>query len=226
MPSIVITGTNRGIGLSLARFYKDDGWRVYACCRHESPELKALEDERFSIHRLDLSYDDQINQFARTMQNTPIDVLFNNAGVYGPSNNQIGSLNMQGLSDTVCINALGPLLLSQALLPNLKAGDQKIIASLTSLMGSIGDNNSGGHYPYRMSKAALNAGMKSLAIDLGSQGIKVLILHPGWVRTDMGGVNGELSADESALHLLQLITNATSRDSGCFLDVYGNSLPW
>ncbi|WP_455380484.1 SDR family oxidoreductase [Acidihalobacter prosperus] len=226
MPSIVITGTNRGIGLSLARSYKDDGWRVYACCRHESPELEALADDHFSIHQLDVSDSNQINQFARQMENTPIDVLFNNAGVYGPSHNQIGSLDMQGLSETVRINALGPLLLAQALLPNLKAGNEKIIATLSSRMGSIGDNNSGGHYPYRISKAGLNAGMKSLAVDLRSYGIKVLVLHPGWVRTDMGGVNGELSTDESAMRLIRLVSSAKEEDSGRFLDVYANTLPW
>lgn len=226
MPSIVITGAGRGIGLALAEQYRERSWRVYACHRHASVELKRLANEHFSLYPLDVADETQIARFVDGLGGAPIDVLFNNAGVYGPSEDGFGALNAQGLLETLKINTVAPLLLAQALLPNLQAGSRKIIATLTSRMGSIADNASGGHYPYRASKAALNAALKSLSIDLRPRGIKVLILHPGWVKTDMGGPNGQLTIEQCATRLCGLVDAADQGDSGRFIDIDGDTLPW
>lgn len=226
MPSILITGAGRGIGLALTRQYRDAGWRVIACHRKGSRSLSALDGMGVSLHELDVTDEAQVAQLAARLAGEPLDVLFNNAGVYGPDNDSFGKLDARGLLETLHVNTVAPLLLAQALMPNLEAGTRKIIATLSSRMGSVADNGSGGHYPYRASKAGLNAALKSLAIDLGPRGYTVMILHPGWVRTDMGGPNGQLSVEESAEGLRQLVERAGRKDNGRFLDVDGHALPW
>ncbi|AOV18280.1 hypothetical protein BJI67_15500 [Acidihalobacter aeolianus] len=226
MPSILITGAGRGIGLALAQQYCEAGWQVIACHRSRSPALSALGERGVSLHSLDVVDDAQIGELTASLAGKPLDVLFNNAGVYGPDADAFGELDAAGLLATLHVNTVAPLLLAQALLPNLLAGSRKVIATLSSRMGSIADNGSGGHYPYRASKAGLNAALKSLAIDLGPRGFTVLVLHPGWVRTDMGGPHGQLSVDESAAGLRRLVDRASQRDNGKFLDVDGHELPW
>ncbi|WP_201786969.1 SDR family oxidoreductase [Acidihalobacter prosperus] len=226
MHSVLITGAGRGIGLALARHYRAAGWRVYACHRQASAELERIADDNLSLHALDVAEPEQMARLADSLSGLPLDVLFNNAGVYGPSVDGFGSLDAEGLLDTLRVNTVAPLLLAQALLPNLHAGALKTIATLTSRMGSIGDNGSGGHYPYRASKAGLNAALRSLSIDLRPHDIKVLILHPGWVRTDMGGAHGTLSVEQSAAQLFRHVASAQMRDSGRFIDIDGSKLPW
>ena len=226
--SVLITGANRGIGLEFARQYSQAGWHVHACCRHPeaAAALNELSGPDLSVHRLDVADPADIASLAQELGTQPLDLLLNNAGAYGPTATGFGHLRSEPWLDTFQVNSIAPLLMAQAFLEHLEAGRGRTIATLTSKMGSMGDNGSGGSYVYRSSKAALNAALKSLALDLAPHGLKVLILHPGWVRTDMGGPHGEITADESARRLRALIAEATASDSGRFIDIDGSTIPW
>ena len=228
--TVLVTGANRGLGLEFVRQYAAEGWRVHAACRRpETAEaLQALAGPQVRIHRLDVADAGQIQALAETLRDEALDVLINNAGVYGPSGQpgqRFGALRPEPWLDTLRINSVAPLLMAQAFIEHLRAGRGRTVASLSSKMGSIADNGSGGAYIYRSSKAALNAALKSLAIDLGPQ-FKVLILHPGWVRTDMGGPQAELDAAYSVRRMREHIARATPADSGRFIDIDGSTLPW
>ena len=229
--NIVITGANRGIGLRLAQTYIDDGQRVFATCRspENATELASLaetSDGRLSLHPLDVTSEGQISAFAAVLNDTPVDVLINNAGVYAHKGLQFGQLDAEDWLHCLHVNAVAPLMLTQALIGNIAAGERKIVATVTSKMGSIADNSSGGSYAYRSSKTALNSAMKSLAIDLHDRGISVFVLHPGWVRTDMGGPQGLITVDESANQLRSIIDRAGMAESGRFFDRDGSEIPW
>ncbi|APZ44406.1 SDR family oxidoreductase [Acidihalobacter ferrooxydans] len=226
-PTVLITGANRGIGLEFVRQYVDEGWRVHACCRHPDAanQLYELAGPDVLVHRLDVADAGQITALAGKLRDEPLDLLINNAGVYGPPGARFGALEPEGWLDTLRINSIAPLLMAQAFRNHIEAGGGRTIATLTSKMGSIGDNASGGSYIYRSSKAALNAALYSLSLDLAPH-IKVLILHPGWVRTDMGGPSGEIDAVESARRLRGLIADAGPADSGRFTDIDGSTIPW
>ena len=226
--SVLITGANRGIGLEFARQYAAAGWRVHACCRHPeaAAELVALKGQDLSVHRLDVADPAGIATLAQELKGQTLDLLLNNAGTYGPAATGFGRLQSEPWLDAFRINSIAPLLMVQAFLEHLEAGRGRTIATLTSKMGSMSDNGSGGSYVYRSSKAALNAALKSLSLDLAPRSLKVLILHPGWVRTDMGGPHGEIAADESARRLRALIAGATAQDSGRFIDIDGSTIPW
>ena len=225
--SVLITGANRGIGLEFARQYSAAGWRVHACCRQPetAPELSALKGADVSLHRLDVADPAGIAALAWELKGQSLDLLLNNAGTYGPAATGFGHLQSEPWLNAFRINSIAPLLMAQAFLEHLEAGGGRTIATLTSKMGSMGDNGSGGSYIYRASKAALNAALKSLALDLAPR-LKVLILHPGWVRTDMGGPHGEIAADESARRLRALIAGTSAADSGRFIDIDGSTIPW
>jgi NAD(P)-dependent dehydrogenase (short-subunit alcohol dehydrogenase family) len=216
----LVTGANRGIGLAICTQLHERGDEVVAVCRTPSPELSALGIE--IIDGIDVSDDASILTLPSRIDNRPIDVLVNNAG----------RLRRDGLTqpddDEVLaqfvINAMGPLRVTRALLPLLSSGSK--IAHITSRMGSVADNTSGGMYGYRMSKAALNAAAKSMTVDLGAQGIMVAVLHPGFVRTGMTGGNGLVDAPESATGLIARIDGLTSENSGTFWHMNGDVLPW
>jgi len=216
----VITGSNRGIGLELTRQLAQKGRSVVAVCRKPSPELEAL-GVRVEAD-IDVSRPENLAELARRLGDEPVDLLINNAGIlrsYG-----LESVTAEAVREQIDVNSIGPLLVTQALLPRLHAGSK--VALVTSRMGSIGDNTSGGSYAYRMSKAALNAAGKSLAIDLQPRGVAVIILHPGFVRTEMTGRNGMVDADESARNLLARIEELTLETTGRFLHMNGEELPW
>ncbi len=228
--TILITGTNRGIGLELTRQYAGAGWRVLACCRHpeEAQDLRALQDkyEEISIHQLDVSDTSQIKRLADQLAGVPIDILFNNAGVYGPSDATFGNTDEQAWLDCLRINTIAPMKMMEAFADHVAASQLRTIATMSSKMGSMADNGSGGSYIYRSSKAALNAVMKSAAIDLQPRGICVAILHPGWVLTDMGGPNAEISVSESVTGLRRILADLTPEQSGTFFDIDGSVIPW
>lgn len=231
MPTVLITGANRGLGLEFCRQYAAAGWKVLACCRDpdraEALNALAVRHPALSVHRLDLARFDTVDALSAALAAEPIDVLLNNAGVYGDSgNNGFGALDYELWSQVFKINAEAPVKIAEAFLPQLRKGSRKLIVAVTSLMGSIADNASGGSMLYRSSKAALNQAMKSLAIDLRASGIGVLLLHPGWVRTDMGGANAPTSPEESVTGLRRVIENYTPGDSGRFLNFRGQELPW
>ncbi|GAA0400772.1 SDR family oxidoreductase [Cocleimonas flava] len=231
MPTLLITGANRGIGLELCKQYVQQGWRVFATCRSpedakELNQLVADNKDLLSVHALDVSNEYQMSELQKTLKNVPVDILLNNAGVYGYGATEFGKTQSDAWDEAVEINLLAPMKMMEHFVENVAISDKKIIASISSKMASMEDNTSGGSYAYRATKAALNAVMVSAAHDLKHLDITSLILHPGWVRTDMGGPNGEISVEESATLLRKNLTDCTIADSGCFLDIDGSIIPW
>ncbi|MHA1537758.1 MAG: SDR family oxidoreductase [Alphaproteobacteria bacterium] len=226
-PSVLITGAGRGLGLELARQYAGDGWRVRATCR-DTKGASALEhvDGDVLIHRLDVTMPAQIEALVRDLQDEPIDLLINNAGRAGVPGRSFGNLDFKAWEEVFRVNALAPVRIVEALLELVAASERKQIVSISSRMGSIGSNRDGGGYSYRSSKAALNAAMKSLSIDLAGREITVVVLHPGWVRTDMGGKSATLSVKQGAEGLRAVIDRLTLADSGRFLNCDGAEIPW
>ena len=220
MKHAIVTGANRGIGLELARQLAQAGWRVTALCRRSTPTLDALGvDVREAF---DVTSATALADLAAALEPGSVDLLINNAGI-------LEGMSLDGLDEDSMrrqfeVNAMGPLRMTAALVPALRDGAK--VALITSRMGSIADNSSGGSYGYRMSKAALNAAGKSLAHDLAPRGISVAILHPGYVRTDMTGHNGLIDVDESAMGLLQRIEELSLENSGTFWHTNGEILPW
>ena len=227
MATVLITGANRGLGLEFFKQYVAEGWQVLACCRNPETAGKLADIPNVRIFPLDVSDFSQIDKLAAQLQDIAIDVLINNAGVYGDSPRRgFGQLDYAAWTQTLTINTQAPVKMAEAFLPNLQRGNKKLLVSISSQMGSIADNGSGGSILYRSSKAALNAAMKSLAIDLEDQGIGVLVLHPGWVKTDMGGPNALIDALESVTGMRQVIARFTLAQSGGFLKYDGSTLPW
>lgn len=226
MPTALVTGANRGLGLEFVTQYAADGWRVHACCRTpgKADALKAVGGD-VAVHALDVAAHDSIHALADTLADEAVDVLVSNAGIYG-GRQSLGSIDYEGWDRVLRINTLAPIELTEAFLPHLERGDGKRVALVTSQMGSIADNGSGGNYAYRSSKAALNAAGRSLALDLAPRGIVVLLLHPGWVRTDMGGPNARIDPPTSIAGMRQVIDDAAPGDAGRFYRYDGSEIPW
>jgi NAD(P)-dependent dehydrogenase (short-subunit alcohol dehydrogenase family) len=220
MATILVTGSNRGIGLELCRQLQQRGDHVIAACRASSPDLEAL-GVRVEPD-VDVTSQPSIDKLAVKLRGVRIDVLVNNAGVL--SRESIDDMNFDRIRRQFETNALGTMRITVALLDNLPRGAK--IAIITSRMGSIGDNTSGGRYGYRMSKAALNIAGVSLARDLRPRGIAVAILHPGFVRTDMTNHEGMIDAPESVRGLIERIDALTLETSGAFWHANGEELPW
>ncbi len=228
--SVLITGAARGIGLELVRQYAAAGWQVHACARdlNAAPELLRLAQRQGNVccYPLDVTSDPQIAGLVSALAGEALDLLIHNAGYYGPSGVALGNIQRQVWRQVLEINTLSPLLLTQALLPNLRAGQLKKIAFLSSKVGSIEDNSGGAGYYYRSSKTALNQVVKSLSIDLAGEGIQVLALHPGWVKTAMGGPNALITPQESVTGLRRMIDALDPQRNGRFYDYAGNEIPW
>jgi NAD(P)-dependent dehydrogenase (short-subunit alcohol dehydrogenase family) len=220
MPTSLVTGANRGIGLELCRALAARGHEVVAACRKTSAELARL-GVRVEAG-VDVADAAALSALAKRLHGTAIDWLVCNAGIL--REDSLASLTASAIREQFEVNALGPLQSVKALLPNLHSGSK--IALVTSRMGSIGDNSSGGYYGYRMSKAALNAAGMSLARDLAPRGIAVAILHPGYVRTGMTGGHGAIDASESARLIVQRIDALTHATTGTFWHANGEVLPW
>ena len=225
--TVLITGTNRGLGLEFVKQFAIEGYQVIACTRkiNKKDELHQLQEKfkTISICKLDIANFSSIDQFAKLFKK-PIDILINNAGVYPDSS--IDHVDYKAWLDAFKINTLAAFKMTKAFLPHLKKGRLKKIASLTSKMGSIDDNSGGGEYIYRSSKTALNMVMKSLSIDLKPFDLSVITLHPGWVRTDMGGPNGLIDVDESVAGMKRQIDKLTIRTTGQFIAYDGKKIPW
>jgi NAD(P)-dependent dehydrogenase (short-subunit alcohol dehydrogenase family) len=226
MPTVLITGANRGLGLEFARQYAARGWAVLACCRRpdEARELAAIRGPE--IHALDVRDLEAVAALARSLKGRPIDLLLNNAGVYGPNKMTLGHLDYAAWQEVFAVNVLAPARLAECFVENVAASDRKLIACISSKMGSIAANAGGGHYLYRSSKAALNAVVKSLAIDLRGRGVTVVTLHPGWVRTDMGGADADLAIPESVAGVIGVLDKVGIEESGRFFDYDGSEIPW
>ena len=220
---ILITGANRGIGLELARQLHQRGDRVVATCR----DPQSAEDLRgigVRVESLDVTDPASVEALAGAIDH-PLDVLINNAGI-GVRGAGIGEFDYQRFHRFFDVNTLGALRVTEALLPRLREGNRRLVANLTSRMGSIADNTSGGSYEYRATKAALNMVTRSLSIDLAGEDFVCMVLHPGWVQTDMGGPAAPLSVEDSASGLIAIFDDADSEYNGGFYDYSGQLLPW
>ncbi len=225
MSVIFITGANRGLGLEFVRQYATLGHEIIATTR-EGSDISELESIKgnISIKQLDIKDTSSITLCLKNL-NQPIDILIANAGIYGPRGS-IDDHYKQAWLETFEVNAIAPVLLAHAALDHIRRGQNKKIIAITSRMGSIADNDSGGSYAYRSSKAALNAAYKSLAIDLKDEGIHVNVLHPGWVKTDMGGPNGLLTPQQSISGMIKLIDKLNASRTGKFYHTNGDELEW
>ncbi len=224
MPTILITGANRGIGLESARQYAADGWTVLGCCRDPEKAGNLAAIDGVAVHRLDVTDSAAVDALAREIT-APIDVLMNNAGQTSRPRPNFGEMDYERWAHLLAINTMAPYKMAEAFHDHVRRSERRIILNVSSIMGSIADAN-GGHVPYRTSKAALNMAGKTLGHDLAADGIIVLSMHPGWVRTDMGGPSAAISPEESAAGVKRVVESATPKMSGGFFDWQGKTLPW
>jgi len=222
--TVLVTGANRGLGLEFAQQYAADGWRVIGTAREpeEAAELKATGAR---VVALDVADADSVARMAAELDGAPIDLLINNAGIMNRADDP-GDLDLDRIALVLDVNTLGPMRVTAALLPNLRAGRGKTVAAITSGLGSIASNTSGGFYGYRESKAALNMYTRSLAADLDDEGFTCIVMSPGWVQTDMGGPNATLTPEQSIAGMRKVIAGLTPADSGGFFNWDGERLPW
>lgn len=227
-PHLFITGANRGIGLEMVKQFAQSNWKISACCRNPATatELTALAQENTDIklYALDVTDYQAVTNLADELKGVSFDLLINNAGIYGPKGSSLDNLDIEAWRQVFETNTIAPLKLIQAFTPHVAASEGKRIAVLSSKMGSISDNQSGSAYIYRSSKTALNQVIKSLSIDLSPQGIQVIALHPGWVRTEMGGPNGLIDTTESVTGLKSVMTSEIK--TGHFYNYDGSEIAW
>ena len=228
---VLVTGANRGLGLEFVRQYAAEGWQVFAACRapDAASDLQALaarSDGRIRVLAMDVTDTASVRKAAAGLNGEAIDLLLNNAGVGGPPGQQLGSLDYVAWAKVLEANTLGPMRVVEAFLENVAKSDQRRIVTITSGMGSVEDNTSGGRYAYRSSKTAVNMVMKCLAVDLAPRGITCIVMNPGWVRTDMGGSGGTLSPTESIKAMRSVIAALKPEDTGKFLSYTGKPFPW
>lgn len=227
--TVLITGAGRGIGLEFVKEYLKEDFHTIACCRQPgaAKELQVLKHthENLNIHSLDVTDQGQINQLAKDLADTPIDILIHNAGIYGEHDVALGHLDTGNLQQVFMTNAVAPLKLSEALYNNVKNSALKKIVYLSSRVGSIADNTTGKSYAYRASKTAGNMLMKCLALESLADDVHVVMLHPGWVKTAMGGPNALITVTESVRGMRQIIAQK-NLPSGSFYSYDGNVIPW
>lgn len=223
---ILITGANRGLGLEMARQYLAQGDHVIAACRapDKADALKSLKGA-LTVERMDMLDWSSIEAVAQKYEGQPMDLVILNAGQFGKTPQGLGQVDLDDWMTVLRVNVMGPYKTMVAFAPHLAAAKGKLVA-ISSLMGSINDNTSGGYYTYRSSKAALNSLMKSAAIDLGRKGVTVAVVHPGWVQTDMGGSNAPLTPVESVEKMRHTIAALALKQEGQFLNYDGRPLPW
>jgi NAD(P)-dependent dehydrogenase (short-subunit alcohol dehydrogenase family) len=231
MKTALITGTNRGIGLEFVKQYLSNGWNVIACCRKpdDAKELNKLKfdyTEELDIYGLDVSNLSAISNFADCLRITPIDLLISNAGMSGSKLNYFGNVDYNNWMETFKVNTMASMKIAECFVDHVACSTGKKIIFITSQMGSIDDNKSGGSYIYRSSKCALNAIVKSLSIDLKGRKITVAAIHPGWVFTDMGGSNALITVEESVNVMRNVIEKLDCGSSGNFLNYNGDKILW
>lgn len=239
MASVLVTGGNRGLGFELVRQYADEGWRVMACCRNpdasrELVRVAAQAESLVTVHALDVTDFDAVDALARDLEGEAIDVLINCAGLIGRRNFDRGVMTDQAFgnsdfdewSDVYRTNVMGPMKMSEAFVDHVAASDQKKIVTLTSEVASMSQNNFGGLYAYRASKAAVNAIMRSMSLDLAARGIIAFPLHPGWARTEMGGQAATVDPAASAQGMRAVIAAADMSKSGRYLVYDGSEMEW
>lgn len=231
MPSILVTGANRGLGLEWCRQYAHEGWRVYATCRRPeaAADLHDLARQHpwLTVHRLDVTEAESVHALCADLREPALDVLVNNAGVYLEKYAPDPAIRYDEWAATLAVNTLGAVRVSEALLDRLARGERRLVVAVSSHMGSIADISAPGSIYYRTSKAALNAAMKGLALAYGERGVGVLILHPGWVKTRMGGWDeAPLTPEQSVTGMRGLVEGFRRDMSGRFFRQDGMELPW
>ena len=231
MPSVLITGANRGLGFEFARQYLLDGWRVFATCRDplaadRLQDLAKSGGSKLTVVAMDVTDSISVRKAVAQINNVAIDVTINSAGITGVSGQRPGHIDYDSWARVLNVNTMGPLRVLEAFVGHLARSERKLAISITSGMGSLADNTSGGSIAYRSSKAALNMVMRSAAIDLAPRGIACILINPGWVKTDMGGPNAKLSPEESVGAMRRIIAGLGPEQSGRFYNYDGREYPW
>ena len=227
MTTILITGANRGLGLGMARHAADRGYHVIGTARNpgQADELQGVASR---VEQLDTSDRDSIDALAKSLGDTPIDILINNAGIFPHECDDINELDVDTFERVIRTNTLGPILTTKALMNNIAASGRKLNVSITSNLGSITDASKGqmGFLGYRTSKAALNMANATIAHQLKGKGITSVVIHPGWVQTDMGGPQAPLQPEDATRYIMDTIDGLTSEHNGHFVDYRGKPMPW
>jgi NAD(P)-dependent dehydrogenase (short-subunit alcohol dehydrogenase family) len=231
MPAVLITGASRGLGFELAKQYAVEGWRVIACCRkpEDAIALKKLAPsapDMVSVVAMDVADNDTVRNAALALKNVVVDILINSAGIAGVPQQSTGQIDYASWARVLDVNTMGPLRVLEAFTDNLARSERRLVVTITSGMGSLADNTSGGSIAYRSSKAAVNMVMRSAAIDLAPRGITCVLINPGWVKTDMGGPDATLSPQQSVSAMRRLIERLGPHDSGKFYNYDGREYPW
>ena len=225
MSNILIIGANRGLGLEFAKQYSELGHHIFATTRDKSKSDQLVATANTTVLELDLNEDKSIDRFIDEMSSIKIDILIHNSGIF--RDEQLSEdLEIDAWMNEMRINAITPIIVARKLKQNVLEGKDKKIIFISSQMGSIDDNYSGRFYFYRSSKSALNSAAKSLAIDWKDKNISVLMLHPGWVKTDMGGESAKLEIPDSIQRMIQVISDLNLETSGSFVNYEGNKLEW
>ncbi len=229
--TVLITGANRGLGFEFARQYATDGWRVFCACRNPTTarELRHLAQDRrgrLTIVAMDVTDTESVKNAATQLKDIAIDVLVNSAGIAGVQGQKTGHVDYESWSQVLNVNTMGPLRVLESFSDHIAASERRLVVTITSGMGSLADNTSGGSIAYRSSKAAVNMVMRSAAIDLAPRGITCVLLNPGWVRTDMGGPKAPVSPQESVTVMRHLIETLGPDHSGKFYNYDGREYPW
>lgn len=230
MPTVLVTGASRGLGLEFCRQYAEDGWRVVATCRRPAradglASIAQRFPNRFEVHPLDVGDEDSVRALGRDLQADSLDLLVNNA-MGGGRSRPLDEIDYRSFETAMRVNAFAVLSTARTFLDRMARGQGRTLAVISSEMGSLARNTKGGRYVYRASKAAANMIVRSLAADLAERGIKVVSLHPGWVRTRLGGPDAPLSPGESVAAMRQVLARLGAEDSGRFLDRHGRDIPW
>jgi len=231
MTSVLITGTNRGLGFEFARQYAAGGVRVFAACRNPAAadalwQLEQTTEGRLSVIAMDVTDAKSVGNAAAQLKDLAIDVLINAAGIAGTSGQTTGNVDYKAWAEVLEVNTMGPLRVLESFIEHIARSERRLVVTITSGMGSLTDNKSGGSIAYRSSKAAVNMVMRSAAIDLAPRGISCVLVHPGWVRTDMGGPKAPMSPQESVTAMRQLIDTFGPKHSGNFYNYDGREYPW
>jgi NAD(P)-dependent dehydrogenase (short-subunit alcohol dehydrogenase family) len=231
MPAVLITGASRGLGFEVAKQYAVEGWRVIACCRkpEDAIALKKLAPsarDMVSVVAMDVADNDTVRNAALTLKDAVVDILINSAGIAGVPQQSTGQIDYASWARVLDVNTMGPLRVLEAFTDNLARSERRLVVTITSGMGSLADNTSGGSIAYRSSKAAVNMVMRSAAIDLAPRGITCVLINPGWVKTDMGGPDATLSPQQSVSAMRRLIETLGPNDSGKFYNYDGREYPW
>lgn len=226
MPTILLTGASRGLGIEFVKHYAAAGWRVHACARDiDAAALKAVRGD-VRRHTLDVLDFAATAKLASSLEGEAIDVLLANAGIAGREAVELGRIDADVWLETFRVNALAPVKLAEAFVDHVAASQRKAMVAISSRLGSIGLNHEGGRYAYRASKAALNMAWKSLATDTKARGLTCVVLHPGWVSTDMGGAQAPVTPPASVAGMAKVIEGLKPADSGGFINYDGARFEW